>query len=81
VEWEGSRVACLAGSSVEEFSIVFSTYSRNVLRSALLVLLTSVGACADSQAQKVQCDSQLRPINATSVQKSVSSSAPESPRP
>jgi hypothetical protein len=60
---------------------VFSSYSRNILRSVLMVLLTSISACAVPQAQKVQCDSNLRPINATSVEKSAGSAAPESQRP
>jgi hypothetical protein len=74
-------VAYLVGSFVEESLIVFSNYSGKVLKSALLVLLTSIGACVDSQAQKVQCDSNLRPINATNIEKSVSSAGPESHRP
>jgi hypothetical protein len=60
---------------------VFSSYSRNILRSALLILLTALCACVDPQAQKVQCDSNLRPINATKAEKSLSSAGPESHRP
>jgi hypothetical protein len=76
-----SCVVYLVGSLVEESLIVFNSYSRNILKSALLLLLTSIGACASPQAQKVQCDSNLRPINATNVEKSGSSAAPESHRP
>jgi hypothetical protein len=75
-------VSCVVypvGSFVEESLIVFSNYWRNVLTRALLVLLTSVSGCVDPQAQKVQCDSNLRPINSSNV-KSVSS-APENHRP
>jgi hypothetical protein len=76
-----SCVAYRVGSLVEEVLIVFNSYSRNVQKSLLLVLLISIGACVDPQAQKVQCDSKLRPINASNVEKSASSAAPESHRP
>lgn len=76
-----SCVVYPVGSFVEESLIVFSNYSGKVLKSALLILLTSMGACVDSQAQKVQCDSNLRPINATNIEKSLSSATPESHRP
>jgi hypothetical protein len=36
---------------------------RCVLRSAVLALLIVQVACVASQAPKVQCDSNLRPIN------------------
>jgi hypothetical protein len=70
----------LVGSFVEESLIVFSSYRWEVLTSALLVLLTAVSGCVDPQAQKVRCDSDLRPINSSNVEKSVSS-APENRRP
>jgi hypothetical protein len=38
-------------------------YNRNVLRGALLLLLMLLLSCAVPPAPKVQCDSNLRPIN------------------
>jgi hypothetical protein len=74
-------VVYLVGLLAEESLSMFSSYSRNILKSALLILLTSIAACVDPQALKVQCDSNLRPINAINVERSASSTAPEGHRP
>ena len=42
---------------------MFKDYNRIVLRGTLLILLMALQACAASPASKVQCDSNLRPIN------------------
>jgi hypothetical protein len=47
---------------------MINRYSRYVLRSAGLFLLIALQACATSPAPKVQCDSNLRPINPQHLQ-------------
>lgn len=42
---------------------MFDHYIRIALRGALLMLLIALQACAVARAPKVQCDSNLRPIN------------------
>jgi hypothetical protein len=43
--------------------LVSTRYSRFVAWGALLLLLMVLQACAVAPAPKVQCDSNLRPIN------------------
>ncbi len=45
-------------------------FYRCVLRSVVLALLILEVACVVPQAPKVQCDSNLRPINPTHADKS-----------
>jgi hypothetical protein len=42
---------------------VSNHFKRYVLAGALLLLMMVLQACTVSPAPKVQCDSQLRPIN------------------
>jgi hypothetical protein len=42
---------------------------RNALRGLLVMVLIALVACVASHAPKVQCDSNLRPINPTAPDK------------
>ena len=58
-----------------------SNHYRNALHGALLIVLATLGACAASQASKVECDSKLRPINPTNREKSMSLASEEHRQP
>lgn len=56
-------VVCPVASFAEE-SLVMPRYCRIAVKGALVLVLVALAACVAAQAPKVQCDSNLRPINA-----------------
>lgn len=59
----------MPGKLADKESYMRSHHREIIVRCALLILLTRLLGCTASPAPKVECDSNLRPINPTTLER------------